>query len=126
MKYMCLVYEEEATLNALTKREWAALMDETLRYVEGLRESGHLISTLPLESAQTAATVRVRDGRLLTTDGPYAETKEQLGGFFLIEAGSLQEAIQVAARWPSARIGSIEVRPIVDALRAEGRYLPAR
>jgi hypothetical protein len=123
MKYLCLAYEEEKKLNALTKSEWGALRDETLAYVDELRKNGHLIAAEPLQSVRTAATVRVRDGKVLRTDGPFAETKETLGGFFMIDARNMNEAVQVAAKWPSARLGSIEVRPIEPTLREEGRYL---
>jgi hypothetical protein len=125
MKYLCLAYEEEETLNALSKGEWDVLRVETLDYVEELRNRGRLISAEPLQSARTASTVRVRDGKVSVTDGPFAETKEQLGGFFLIDARDLNEAIQVASRWPSARLGTIEVRPIQEELKADRRYAPA-
>ena len=122
MKYLCLAYEEEKTLNALSRSEWDALRAETLSYVEELRKKGHLVAAEALQSVRTSTTVRVRGGKTSLTDGPFAETKEQLGGFFLINARDLNEAIQVAARWPSARLGSIEVRPVEEALRAESRY----
>ena len=122
MKYLCLAYEEEQKLNDLSQSEWDVLRNETLAYIEILRKSGHLVLTNALQSARTAATVRVRSGTLSVLDGPYAETKEQLGGFFLIEAQDLNEAVQVASRWPSARIGSIEVRPIEEELREDRRY----
>ena len=122
MKFLCLAYEEEQKLNDLSRGEWNALRAETLAYVEILRKSGHLILTHALQSARTAATVRVRGGNASALDGPYAETKEQLGGFFLIEASDRNEAIEVASRWPSARLGSIEVRPIEEVLREERRY----
>ena len=122
MKYLCLAYEEEAKLNALTRTEWDALREETLAYVDTLRENGYLVTALPLQSARTATTLRVRNGQLATTDGPFAETKEQIGGFFLIDARDFNEAIQIASRWPSARIGSIEVRPIQEGLPEERRY----
>ena len=122
MRYICLAYEEEDKLTALTKSEWDGLRQETLDYVKRLREKGHLIAAEPLQSVKTATTVRVRDGKLAITDGPFAETKETLGGFFLIEALDLNQAIQIAAQWPSARIGSIEIRPIEDQLREERRY----
>jgi len=122
MKYLCLAYEEEKILNDLSRAEWDALRAETLEYVESLRENGHLVSAEALQSARTAATVRVRSGKLSTTDGPFAETREQLGGFFLIEARDMNEAIQIAARWPSARLGGIEVRPIESELREDRRY----
>ena len=89
---------------------------------EVLAKSGHLILTHALQSVRTGATVRVRSGQRAVIDGPYAETKEQRGGFFLIEARDLAEAIDVASRWPSARLGSIEVRPIEEVLREERRY----
>lgn len=122
MKFMCLAYEEEQKLNDLSRSEWEALRKETIAYVETMRSRGHLILTNALQSARTAKTVQVRDSRLLLSDGPFAETKEQLGGFFLVEAADLQEAIQLARDWPSARFGTIEVRPIEEALRPEGRY----
>ena len=122
MKYLCLAYESEETLNGLSRSEWDALRRETLAYVDAIRASGHLLVTHALRSAQTATTLQVRDGRLSMTDGPFAEAKEQLGGFFLIEAKDLDEAVQIAAKWPSARLGSIEVRPIEEVLPEERRY----
>jgi hypothetical protein len=122
MKYLGIAYEEERTLNALTEGEWRSLRQETLDYVQTLERSGRLILAQPLQSATRAATLRVRDGRVLVTDGPFAETKEQIGGFFLFEAASLEEALDVAAKWPSARLGTIEVRPIEEGLRVDRRY----
>ncbi|OGU29814.1 MAG: dehydrogenase [Ignavibacteria bacterium GWA2_55_11] len=122
MKYLCLAYEEENVLNSLSRNEWDALRHETLSYVEELKTRGQLVSAEPLQSARTAATVRVRSGKLAVTDGPFAETKEQLGGFFLINARDLNDAIQVASKWPSARIGAIEVRPLEEGLPEERRY----
>lgn len=122
MKYLCLAYEEEQVLTALSRSEWDALRRETIDYVESLQKNGHLILTNALKSAQTATMVRVRKGALTVTDGPFAETKEQLGGFFLIEARDLDEAIQIAGKWPSARLGSIEVRPIEETLPVDRRY----
>jgi hypothetical protein len=126
MKFLCLAYEEEGILNALTEGQWRVLRDETLAYVDGLRSSGHLIESRPLQSAATASTVRVRGGRTSVTDGPFAETKEQIGGYFLIEADNIDEALRVAAKWPSARFGAIEVRPIEEGLPVDSRYRPAR
>src|SRR5688500_10661548 len=117
MKYLCIAYEEQRKLDELSKSEWQALRQETLDYVESMRKRGRLIITHALQSATAASTVRVRSGKLSVTDGPFAETKEQIGGFFLIEARNFDEAIEVAANWPSARIGSIEVRPIEEELR---------
>ena len=122
MKYLCMAYEEENKLNVMSRSEWEVLRSETLAYVEELRTSDRLISAEPLQSVRTAATVRVRGGKVSITDGPFAETKETLGGFFLINARDLNEAIQIASRWPSARLGSIEVRPIDEELRKESRY----
>jgi hypothetical protein len=122
MRYLCLAYEDEALFTAMPRAEWDALRTETLAYVEHLRAAGQLVSAEPLQSAQTAVTVRVRDRRVATTDGPFAETKEQLGGFFLIEARDLNEAIQIAAKWPSARLGTIEVRPLESGLPEDARY----
>lgn len=122
MKYLCLAYEAEETFNAMQKTEWDALREETLAYVESLKKSGYLILTNALQSARTAATLSVRGGKIMVTDGPFIETKEQLGGFFLIEADNLQEAIQVASKWPGARYGNIEVRPVEEFLREESRY----
>jgi len=122
MKYLCLAYEEETKLTDLTQSEWDALRGETLTYLDELKRKGQVLTAEALQSARAATTVRVRNGKLSVTDGPFAETKEQLGGFFLIEARDLNEAIQVASRWPSARLGSIEVRPIEVELRPDSRY----
>ncbi|KAA0227559.1 YciI family protein [candidate division KSB1 bacterium] len=122
MKYLCMAYEEESKLDALSQSEWTALRAETLNYVDELKKGGYLIAAEPLQSVRTAATVRVRNGKISITDGPFAETKETLGGFFLIEAIDMNEAIQVASRWPSARLGSIEVRPIEAGLKEDKRY----
>ena len=126
MKFLCFAYEEERALQALTHEEWRALRSETLAYVESLQASGVLLDARPLQSAATAAVVRVRDGRSSTTDGPFAETKEQIGGYFLIDVPDRAAAIRVAEHWPSARFGSIEVRPIEDGLNPERRYASGR
>ncbi len=122
MKFLCLAWEEESKLDALSRGEWDQLRRETLECVEDMRRNGYLISAEALQSSRTAATVRIRNGQLSVTDGPFAETKETLGGFFLIDARDLNEAIRIASRWPSARLGSIEVRPVEPELRDEGRY----
>jgi hypothetical protein len=123
MKYLCLAYEEEGKLNAMSKSEWEALRGETLAYLQELQKSGYIIAAEALQSVRTATTVRVRSGKASITDGPFAETKETLGGFFLIHARDLNDAIQIASKWPSARFGSIEVRPIEEELRETGRYV---
>jgi len=113
MKYLCLAYEEEQKLNNLSEGEWHVLRQETLDYVESLQASGHLVDARPLRSATTASTVRVRDGKLQVTDGPFAETKEQLGGYHLIECQDLDEALSIARRIPTLKAGGvIEVRPL--------------
>lgn len=122
MKYLCLAYEAEETFTSMPHADWEKLRDETMDYVGTLQRSGHLIQTNALQSARTSKKVVVRQGKVMITDGPFAETKEQLGGFFLIEANDQDEAIQIAAKWPGARFGTIEVRPIEEALRIEGRY----
>ena len=111
MKYICLCYDEEEKFKAMSKPEWDSLMREVYVYTEELRQKGTLLISQALQSVETSTTVRVRDGKVSTTDGPSAETKEQLGGFFLIEASDLNDAIRVASRLPGARLGCIEVRP---------------
>lgn len=114
MKYLCLVYVEEKKLNDLSTGEMDALVADSLAYDDELRKSGHYIVSNALQSVETATTLRMRKGKLAVTDGPFAETKEQLGGFILIEARDLNEAMHVAAKIPPGRIGSIEVRPVWD------------
>ena len=117
MQYLCLVYADEARVNGMSQQEIDALIDETAANNEELRASRQLILAQALEQVDAAMTVRVRDGRLSVTDGPFAETNEQLGGFVLIEARDLNEALQIAGRIPSARLGSVEVRPVIDLRR---------
>ena len=114
MKYLCLIYENERNWETMPKDEADAVMGEYFAFTDGIKNSGHYVSGEALHPVATATTVRIRNGKLSTTDGPFAETKEQLGGFYLIEAADLNEAIQIAGKIPSARIGSIEVRPVVD------------
>src|SRR5688500_11536487 len=114
MKYLCLIYDDEKVINGMPKAEQDAFMGEYFAFTEDIRSSGQYVAGEALQPVETATTVRIRNGRVSTTDGPFAETKEQLGGFYLIEARDLNEAIQVASKIPSARIGSIEVRPVVD------------
>jgi hypothetical protein len=105
MKYLCLVYMEEKTLDAVPDSDCMAFGEE-------LRKSDRYIAAEALQRVETATTVRVRDGKVSVTDGPFAETKEQLAGFYLIDAKDLDEAIQVAAKIPPAHVGSVEVRPV--------------
>ena len=114
MKYLCLIYDEEKKLNTMSKADGEAMMGEYFGFTEGIKKSGHYLGGNALQPVQTATTVRVRNGKVSTTDGPFAETQEQLGGYYLIEAKDLNDAIQVAAKIPSSRIGSIEVRPIME------------
>jgi hypothetical protein len=112
MKYACLVYLEESEINKLTQGEWDVLNGECVAFGEQITASGHRLGGEALEPTHTATTVRVRNGKVTTTDGPFAETKEQLAGFYAIEASDLDEAIAVAARIPPARYGTIEIRPL--------------
>lgn len=123
MKYLCLIYGDEQRLQALSPSESDALLEESLTYRDQLRRAGQFIAAEALHPAESATTIRSRNGRVLLTDGPYIETKEQVGGFYLIEARDLNEAIQVASRMPCARVGSVEVRPVMDvqSRQASGR-----
>jgi hypothetical protein len=112
MKYLCLIYEDESKRGTRSKEETTAIMGEYGAFTEGIKKSGKYVAGEALQPTQTGTTVRVRQGKISTTDGPFAETKEQLGGFYLINATDLNEAIQVASGIPAARTGSVEVRPI--------------
>ena len=114
MRYLCLIYDEEKKLGAMSKGESDAFMGEYFAFTEDIKKSGHYVGGNALQPANTATSVRVRGGKMSTTDGPFAETKEQLGGYYLINAKDLNDAIQVAAKIPSARAGSIEIRPIME------------
>ena len=114
MRYLCLIYDEEKQLAKMPKSESDAFMGEYFAFTEGIRQSGHYVGGEALQPVQTATTVRIRNGKVSTTDGPFAETREQLGGYYLINARDLNDAIQVAAKIPSARLGSVEVRPIQE------------
>jgi hypothetical protein len=114
MKYLCLIYDDEKKWETMSKAEADAYMGEYFAFTDAIKGSGHYIGGEALQPVQTATTVRSRNGKLSTTDGPFAETKEQLGGYYLIEARDLNDALQVAQRIPSVRTGSIEVRPIQE------------
>jgi hypothetical protein len=114
MKYLCLIYDEETTMNAMSKADSDAFMGEYFAFTNDIKASGQYVAGEALHPVSTATTLRIRNGKTVTTDGPFAETKEQLGGFYMVEARDLNEALQIAARIPSARTGSIEVRPVVD------------
>jgi len=109
MKYLCLVYSDERLLHSSPDSPEDA---ECWAYAESIQGSGRMVAAEALESVQTATTVRMRNGKLSITDGPFAETKEQLAGFYLIDAKDLNEALQVAGNIPAARVGSVEVRPV--------------
>jgi hypothetical protein len=119
MKYACLVYLKEAEITALTQGEWGALNTECISFGDVQVANVERLGGEALQPTHTATTVRVRDGRVTTTDGPFAETKEQLAGFYAIEAKDLDEAIAFAAKIPPARYGTIEIRPLRE-LVAEG------
>ena len=112
MQYLLLIYDRESDWTAMSEAERGAMFQDYLSFTSAIKESGHYVGGNPLQPVATATTVRVRDGKTMTTDGPFAETREQLGGYYLIEAKDLDDAIGVAARIPGARMGSIEVRPI--------------
>ena len=112
MKYLCLIYSDENRVAKLPANESKTLMGEYMAFTESIRKSGHLLGAERLQPTHTATTIRSRNGKISTTDGPFAETKEQLGGFYMIEAKDLDDAIAVASRIPGTRTGSIEVRPI--------------
>ena len=112
MKYLCLVYYDEKLINAMSASDWQALNRECVACGEALRDSGHMLGGYPLHPTSTATSVRLRDGVPLITDGPFAETKEQLAGFYLLDARDLNEALHLASKIPPARLGTIEVRPV--------------
>ena len=111
MKYMLLIYLDEQALNETERQECYA---ESTQLAHDIHSSGHYLAANPLQPTSMATSVRVRNGKRLVTDGPFAETREQLGGYFLIEANNLDEAIAIAARIPMARKGTVEVRPVID------------
>lgn len=114
MKYMLLVHHSEDVLNAISESERREMLEESVRLANQLNAMGQYIHASPLHPVAMATRVQVRAGKPLVTDGPFAETREQLGGYFLIEAGSLDEAIGIAKRIPGARIGTVEIRPVKD------------
>jgi hypothetical protein len=117
MKYLCLVVFDEKKLEAMSKAELEALEMESLEFDESMRKSGHLIAAGPLQPVSATTTLQVQHGKVSITDGPFAETNEQLGGFVLIDAKDLNEAIQVASKIPPARLGAIEIRPMKERRR---------
>ena len=114
MKYLCLIFYDEKERNALSEDESQTLIHDSLSFDKDLRGSGNLLAAHALDQVRTAKTLRTRDGNVLVTDGPFAETKEQIAGFVVIEAKDLDEAIHLASRIPPARLGGVEVRPIIE------------
>ena len=114
MQYLLLIYEAETMWDALPEAEANAIFGEYAKFTEDIKTSGHYRAGEALQPTRTATTVRVREGKPQLTDGPFAETREQLGGYYLIEAKDLDEAAQIAARIPAARSGSIEIRPVMQ------------
>ena len=113
MEYLCLIYGDEQSFEGASDEDRNAVMADYMAFTESIQKSGNMVGGNALQPTATATTVRVRDGETLVTDGPFAETKEQLGGYYLVEAKDADEAIAIAARIPGARHGSIEVRPVV-------------
>lgn len=115
MKYLVMIYTDPKLLDALPAGEFDTMMGRCDAYAAGLKQSGCLIASQKLQPAETATTLRMRNGKLSTTDGPFAETKEQFGGFNLIEASDLDEAIRIASQFPWTRTGAVEIRPVLEA-----------
>ena len=118
MKYLCLVYYNEADVAKMSPQEWRALNAECLSFSESITRTGQRLGGEALHPTNTATTVRVRGGKVSATDGPFAETKEQLAGFYFIEAEDLPSAIELAGKIPPARLGSVEIRPVRSLLDA--------
>jgi hypothetical protein len=114
MKYLCLVYFEGKPLDALSEEQRQALNRDSIAYDKKLQAEGHMVAAEALQAPDTAVTVRARKGKLSTTDGPFAETKEHLGGFILVEAKDMDEAVRIASKIPVGQYGSVEVRPVFD------------
>lgn len=121
MKFMLTIYHDENVLDAMPEKEMQALVDSAIEYAEEIRRSGHYIASDALQRTGTARTIRVRAGNASTTVGPFVETKEKLGGFFLIEAKDMDEACAVAARFPPARVAVLEVRPVQELTHSRDR-----
>jgi hypothetical protein len=115
MKYLCLVYGEEKQMGAMTD-------DDCMAYDQSLRNAGRCIASEALQPVRSASTVRVRNGKVCITDGPFAETKECLAGFYLIDAADQNEAIQIASQMPPAQVGSVEVRPVRELTSTSGQH----
>ena len=125
MRYMLLIYSPESYWQTISEQERGKIYQEYLDFTDSIRKSGHWLAGDPLERTAAATTVRVRNGKAMATDGPFAETREQLGGYYIIEAKDLDEATAIAERVPSSRIGSIEVRPILDMAERPAKFSQA-
>jgi hypothetical protein len=121
MKFMFTIHHDPKVMDAMPEKEMQALVDSAIEYAEELRQSGHYIVSNALQRPDTARTIHVKGGKVSTTAGPFAETTEQLGGFFLIEAKDMDEACAIAARFPPARVGVIEVRPVRELTHSGDR-----
>jgi len=121
MKFMFTIYHDEKALDAMPEKEMQALVDSAIEYAEEIRRSGHYIASNALQRTKTARIIRVEAGKASTSAGPFAETKEQLGGFFVIEARDMDEACAIAAKFPPARVGVIEVRPVQELKHSRDR-----
>jgi hypothetical protein len=121
MKFMFTIYHDEKVLDAMPEKEMQALVDSAIEYAEELRRSGHYIASDALQRPRTARTIRVTAGKVATTAGPFVETREQLGGFFVIEAKDMDEACTVAAKFPPARVAVLEVRPVQELTHSRDR-----
>ncbi|MDX1803255.1 MAG: YciI family protein [Alcanivorax sp.] len=124
MKYLCLVYYNEAAMQERGGEHWQSLNGECIAFGTPLRESGQILDGAALQPVATATTVRIREGQPHITDGPFAETKEQLAGFYLIEARDLNDAIRMASQIPPARYGCVEIRPVRDIHDETAETLP--
>lgn len=116
MQYLLLIYDPEKHWQTMPEAERGKLHGEYMQFTQDIQKSGHFVGGNALQPTHTATSVRVRDGKAAQTDGPFAETREQLGGYYLINAKDLDEATKIAARIPSAKFGTIEVRPIMDMM----------
>ena len=126
MKFMFAIHHDEKVLDAMPEKERQALVDSAIEYAEEIERSGHFIASDALQRKATARTIRLNGGKVSTTAGPFAETKEQLGGFFLIEAKDIDEACAIAAKFPPLRVGVIEVRPVQELTHSrDQRGLPS-
>ena len=123
MKYILLVHHSEQVLSKLSETELHQMRKESVQLANQINSDGHYLDAAPLQPISTATCVRVRDGKRLVTDGPFAETREQLGGYFFIDAGDLDQAIDIAARIPGARIGTVEIRPVME-IRGQNIFDP--